>query len=283
MRKKCCILLLIIILLVSLLSVNALAADLSFTTTMTPSSTKVDEATEVVVTVSVSNLSVGDNGINSFSAYLNYDTTVFETLTDSSVEGLNSWSSTYSTSSGQVVLVKNSFVNSDEEIMQISLKVKSGVDDGTSGTVSLTNIVASNSEDDISGTNVSTTITVGTASTTVNPSTNSTTNSNSSSSSGNTTILNITTNNNTSTTTNATNSSNLSNNTNSVASTSNSTGNSTGSVNSTSNVSSSSNEVTDSDIVYTGTESSAFIKIILGVILVSLAIYIKIRRLEEIK
>ena len=64
MKRKFSFVLLIILLTFVMLTVMVDA--LSFTTTMTPNSTSVDEATEVVVTVSVSNLDVGDSGINSY-------------------------------------------------------------------------------------------------------------------------------------------------------------------------------------------------------------------------
>ena len=46
---------------------------LSFTATITPSSTTVAESTEFTVKIKVSNLDVGTNGINSLSGYLKYD------------------------------------------------------------------------------------------------------------------------------------------------------------------------------------------------------------------
>ena len=57
---------------------------LSFTATITPSSTTVAESTEFTVKIKVSNLDVGTNGINSLSGYLKYDKDVFETITDCS-------------------------------------------------------------------------------------------------------------------------------------------------------------------------------------------------------
>lgn len=140
-------------------SVNAL----SFTATMTPSATTVDESTEFTVTIKVSNLDVGTNGINSLKGYLKYDTEVFDTISESSIEGLNSWTAKYDATTGKIELTKNTFVTSTQEVFQIAFKTKSGVS-GKSGTISYSNIVASNSESDISATDISTSITVGTAS-----------------------------------------------------------------------------------------------------------------------
>lgn len=144
-------------------SVNAL----SFTATMTPSATTVDESTEFTVTIKVSNLDVGTNGINSLKGYLKYDTEVFDTISESSIEGLNSWTAKYDATTGKIELTKNTFVTSTQEVFQIAFKTKSGVS-GKSGTISYSNIVASNSESDISATDISTSITVGTASSSEN-------------------------------------------------------------------------------------------------------------------
>ena len=134
----------------------------SFTATMTPSATTVKEATEFTITVKVSNLDVGSNGINSLEGYLRYDTEVFETISESSIEGLNNWVAKFDDTNGKISLTKNTFVTSTQEVFQITFKTKSGVS-GKSGNISYSDIVASNSETNISATDISTSITVGNA------------------------------------------------------------------------------------------------------------------------
>ena len=264
MRKKICFILLIMIIILSILAIQVNAN--SFTTTLTPDSSGVYESgSEVIITVSVSDLDVGDSGINAFSAYLSYDTDVFETLESDSVEGLNSWSSTYSTSSGQIALTKNSFVNDDEEIMQITLITKSDLDDGTTGTVSLSNIQASNSEDDIDSTTATATIEIGTK-TTISVSTNTTNSTNTTDTNTSTNSVSITAN--TTNTTNTTNSTTINTTTNSST------------YNTITNTSDSSDS---SDIPYTGTFSYALIKIIIGIALIGVVLFVKIKKMEDIK
>lgn len=168
MRKKSLVITLIMILVICSL-VNSVSA-LSFSTTMTPSSTTVPEATEFTVTVKVSAIDAGTNGINSLAGYLKYDTDVFETIGETAIEGLNSWQQSYNSENGKITLVKNQFVKTDEEIMQITFKTKTGVT-GETGAISFSNIVASNSESNISARDISTTITVGTASANANTNT----------------------------------------------------------------------------------------------------------------
>ena len=261
MKRKFYVLLILIFFIISVLTVNVDATPYNFTTSMTASSQTVQASSEVVVTVKVSNLNVGENGINGFTAFISYDGDVFEPLTDSSVEGNNDWVPAYAPGTGKVSLKKTKFVKADEEIMQISLKTKAGLADGTQGQVKLDNITASNTGDDISSAAVSTTITIGSG--TVNPPTTiqkpNTNNVN------NTTPLiinaNVTPNNNTNRNTN--------NSTNSVA-------NNTVANNQVENKA-------DNDMPYTGTDSSSIAKIIIGVILIALIVYIKIERMKDIK
>lgn len=263
MKKRIYCVFLIVLLVASLLTITVNAADLSFTTVMTPSQENVSEATEVVITVGVSNLNVGDNGINSFSATLSYDNNVFETPTDSSVEGLNSWNATYSTRTGKIALLKNSFVKQDQDIMSITLKTKEGVTQGTSGTVSLTNIQVSNSADDIDGANVSTTITVGTASPLNIARTNT----------GNRNVLNV---NRTNTRNNTVNRTNTTNTTNNVQQTPRNT-------NTAPVTPAPQDPEPQQNIPYTGPSGSAIVKIILGVIVLALIVYTKIRKMDGVK
>ena len=274
MKRKVFIVLILIITLMSLLTVNVKAA-LSFTTTMTPGSSSIPAATEVVVTVKVSNLEVGDNGINSFSAYLSYSTDVFEPLTESSIDGANGWSTAYSTGTGKVTLQKTSFVKTDEDIMQISLKTKSGLQDGKQGEVKLSQIVASNSVDEITAKNVSTTITIGQAGATpLNPT--PTTPVNNAAPSSNSITIQPTSN--------------------TIITPTNTETNTTPTplpapvntnTNTNTNMAPTNTRVIDNrsseDMPYTGSmESGAISRIIIGVIFISLAIFIKIERMNDI-
>ena len=155
----------VIISIMLILIYSTIVSAYSYNTSMTPSSTSVGSAEELTVNVKVSNLDVGD-GINTFSGVISYDQEIFEKISDSSIEGLNSWSANYNSDNGKVTLTKMSKVKTEEDILQITLKTKS--DASGVGKVSLTSIVASNSQDDISGTDISVSITVGSEATSTN-------------------------------------------------------------------------------------------------------------------
>lgn len=165
MKKK--IFSIILIITIAILAMSTVVSALSFTATMSTNSTTVPEATEFTVRIRVSNLDVGTNGINSLKGDLKYDTDVFEPISEASVEGLNKWSASYDSTTGKIELTKNMFVSSTQEVLSITFKTKSGVT-GKKGSIAFNNITASNSETDISATDISTSITVGTPDATSN-------------------------------------------------------------------------------------------------------------------
>lgn len=235
---------------------------LSFTATMTPSSTTVAESTEFTVKIKVSNLDVGTNGINALSGYLKYDKDVFETITDSSIDGLNGWSPDYSSDSEKITITKPTFVKAEEEVFQVTLKTKSGVS-GKSGKVEFTNIMASNTDAEIQAQNISTEITVGTVSENVSNGT------------GNTIGLSNSSSNNTANKTNNTANTNKNNVANTNTNVANNTTNKTNTP-----ISGVVNNTTPDQIDYAGAEDS-IIYIMAGVILLAIVFYIKFERINK--
>lgn len=281
MKKKFLILSLIIVLILPFVTMTSMAAtSYSYTVSMTANHSKVTAGGEVLITVKLSNLNVGETGINSFSAYLSYDTKVFETLTDSSVDGNNSWVPSYTPGTGKITLYRPTSLKTDEEIMQISLKTKADLVDGTQGEVKLSTIIVSNSSDEIMASPVSTSITIGSSTDPVGIAPT------------NVAPANITPipvnralpNNNTPTNVTPTNSTPIVpvNNTPTNTPVLNNTTN-TPNVNYNTNVNNQAlnqNRV-DGDMPYTGTDSSALARIIIGVIFIGLVMYIKIERLNK--
>ncbi|MBR1540120.1 MAG: hypothetical protein IJ629_02955 [Clostridia bacterium] len=268
MKKKFLILSLLMMLIIALLPVTATAANYSFNTTMSKKPEgKIVSGNEVLITVSLSQLNVGENGINSFSAYLSYDTNVFETLTDSSVDGVNGWVPSYATGTGKVLLHRPTFLKGDEEIMQISLKTKAGLADGTQGEVKLSTIIVSNSSDEIMSSPVSTMVTIGTETAADPVQTNP---------NANVTPIQVEPGNIVPTPIPV-------NNTTPVNNTLIVPVNNTTPVNNTVPQNNAIRVVNESgdDMPYTGTDSNALARIIIGVIFISLVIYIKIERMNK--
>ena len=269
----------IAVMLLIVLGMTISTSAVSFTATMTPSATNVKEATEFTIIVKVSNLDVGANGINSLEGYLKYDTDVFETISESSIEGLNNWSAKFDEATGKISLTKNTFVTSTQEVFQVTFKTKSAVS-GKSGTISYLDIVAANSETNISATDISTSITVGNGG-------NSNSNSNSTSNTSNT--LNISTisptntsrNTNTNTSRNTNTNTSRNTNTNTNRNTNTNTNKNAITVNSSNNaVSSYVNTTSEEDMPKTGVNDTILL-LIFGVIAVAMVFYIKFEKLNK--
>lgn len=134
---------------------------LSFTVTMTPSSSNVNASNEFTVQVKIANLDVGEKGINTISGTLDYDEDVFEVISESSFDKTNAWNPTYNAETKKITLIKGTFVKAEEQVLSITFKTKSDVTDGTVGQIKFTDIVASNSETDITASDTSTSVTIG--------------------------------------------------------------------------------------------------------------------------
>ena len=257
MRKR--FLKIAIIMIMFILVYVSIANAFSLTASMTPSSTTVAESTEFTVTIKVSNLDVGTNGINVLSGYLKYDKDVFETITNTSVDGLNGWTHTYTIDSEKITLTKPTFVKTEEDVFQVTFKTKSGVS-GKTGKIEFTQIMASNTDTEISVPDISTEITVG------NVPTENVVNNNT----GNNQIVIRPSNNTANTNANAI----IYNNTNTNSNVNNSPSNVIGSI---------VNNSTPDDIVYAGAEDT--VMYIMGaVIILAIFFYIKFERInKEIK
>lgn len=272
MEKKFLKIAIVMVLLVFVYSsvVNAL----SFTATMTPSKTTVPESTEFTVSVKVSNLDVGANGINSLSGYLKYDDNVFEKIGDTSIEALSGWSVSYNAENDKVALTKTSFVKTEESVFQVTFKTKSEVA-AESGKIEFTNILASNSASDINASDISITINIGEESTeegnssganvtgTNNASENTSTNKSNTTISVSTDKKNTNTNTNTNSSKNTNTNTNKSTNTNGVS----------GAYNNSTNTS-------EEDIPYTGAEDTVML-LIGAVLVIAFVFYIKFERINK--
>lgn len=269
MGKKFIVFSLIIILISSVLSVSVFAADgdddHKFTLIMNARSSKVVPGGEVLITVKISNLNVGNDGVSQFRSYLDYDTDVFEQITESSIDGIDGWKPSVSVGTGKIQIYRDKPLKTDGEIMQISLKVKAGVAEGTQTDVGINQIALSDSVNEYSTQPVSTSITVTNDTGGIGAETPSTPVSNQQPIPINISTPTPTQNNTVAPVNNQVN--NVVNNT----------------VNNTSNGIQVVNEV-DSDMPYTGSDSGALARIIIGVIFIALVMYIKIERMnKEIK
>lgn len=133
----------ILIVLISILGMTKFVYASSFNFTTNVSLTTLKPGDTVEISLSISNIDVGESGINTIEAVLEYDENVFEPVLPTDFAGLNNWSITYNNEEGEnkgkfVAVIVQEGVTETQEIGKLTLKVKSNVN------VDSTNITFSN-------------------------------------------------------------------------------------------------------------------------------------------
>lgn len=96
----------------------------------------------VTVTLSLSDIDA-DSGVTSITVdKIDYDTSVFETITASNFTGSNGWNPNYSTTSQGLTLVNNTHIKENGAVLTLTLKVKDAIN-VTSSTIKFEGIIAS--------------------------------------------------------------------------------------------------------------------------------------------
>jgi len=157
-----------ILVVLLMLSVTNVVNALGLTATLTPSSTNVEADTEFIVTLKLTNMDIGTSqGFSSVEGTLSYDTSIFETIGQSSFNKLNNWNPTYDAESKKLKLTSSIATKTDTSVCQITFKTKSDIKQSTgkatTGTIKFENITASSDVADAKVSSVSTTITIGSA------------------------------------------------------------------------------------------------------------------------
>lgn len=125
---------------------NTIVTAVTYNAIVTSDRGKAKSGETVNVGVTLSDIDVGEKGINVFSLELVYDTNVFEEV---KVASENGWSDpTYNSSNGKILIDKTSGTKETAEILKISLKVKNNAN-FTETEIALKNMIGSNGTEDI--------------------------------------------------------------------------------------------------------------------------------------
>ena len=133
MKKKFLVNLLLVIMLGVTLASTVNAATNSFKAELSASSTSLKPGDEVILTLKVSDINMGDDGINAVEGTIKYDTNVFEAITQSSITSESGWSTTYNGETSNSLNGKFLAVNlsagtkEDTTILTVKFKVKQDV------------------------------------------------------------------------------------------------------------------------------------------------------------
>lgn len=139
-NKKAIIAILTIIMLITINTIALAASSYSANVSLT-SDSKLKEGDTVTINVNLTSVNAG-NSVPALTAQIDYDTSVFETLTASDLKSTTGWTPSFSTKNNGISAMKNEAVTSAETMFTITLKVKSSISvDSTK--VTLKNIVYS--------------------------------------------------------------------------------------------------------------------------------------------
>lgn len=138
MREKKFILLGTIIFIIMLVTTNVYATETgTFKASATASSTKLKPEEETTITVAVSDINMGEDGINALEGYVEYDRNVFEEIKSSSIQSLNNWTTTYNDEDGNLngkflSVNLSAGVKENTQIFTIKFKAKKDIKETTS-------------------------------------------------------------------------------------------------------------------------------------------------------
>ena len=104
----------------------------TFKANLTANKTSIKAGEEITVTIGVSDINMGENGINTLEGKINYDTNIFEAITSNSIQSLNNWTTTYndenSNLNGKFLAVNlSSGTKENTQIFSVKFKVKETV------------------------------------------------------------------------------------------------------------------------------------------------------------
>lgn len=128
--------LVVLLIFAILLGITTYSFASSFNFKVDASATTLKPGDMVTIDLGVANIDVGESGINTLEAVLEYDENVFEPVISSSFAGLNNWSITYNNEEGEnkgklVAVIVQEGVKEDQAIGRLTLKVKEGIKDQT--------------------------------------------------------------------------------------------------------------------------------------------------------
>ena len=106
----------------------------NFSFTLSSDKTTLKPGDTVKISLNISDIDVGESGINTIEAVLDYDEEVFEQVIPTNFAGQNNWSITYNNEEGEnkgkfVAVIVQEGVTSDQTIGTLTLKVKEKIED----------------------------------------------------------------------------------------------------------------------------------------------------------
>ena len=143
--------LMILILTIIILGVNVHAAENTFKASVTPGTVTLKPGEEITVSVDVSDINMGENGINALEGTIKYDSNIFESVKAVDVQSFNNWSTTYndetSSLNGKFLAVNlTAGVKEDMKILSVKFKVKLDIKETTTTQIDFKDLTSNDGE-----------------------------------------------------------------------------------------------------------------------------------------
>ena len=124
----------------------------SFKATVSSTKTSVKSGEEITITVSVSDIQMGEKGINTLEGTLQYDKDIFEEIKSSNIQSQNNWTITYndesSTLNGKFLAVNLSEgIKENTDIFSIKFKVKKDITESKTTQITFNNVTSNDGKD----------------------------------------------------------------------------------------------------------------------------------------
>lgn len=154
--KKIVSLITIVMVIIASASCVKAVEESKFTFSATPDKTQVKPGESITISLKVSDIQLGENGMNTLEGILKFDASIFEAITEDSASGQNNWSASMNTEVGNANYGKFLFnktsagIKTEQVIGSITLKVKADVAESTPTIITISNIVSNNGTDLIS-------------------------------------------------------------------------------------------------------------------------------------
>ena len=124
----------------------------SFKAEVTPTSNTIKPGEEITISLKISDINMGDNGINALEGTIKYDKEIFEEITSSNIQSFNNWTTTYndesSTLNGKFLSVNlSSGVKENTQIFSLKFKAKQSISKTTNTQIEFQDITSNDGID----------------------------------------------------------------------------------------------------------------------------------------
>ena len=153
MKKKILMSLLLMIMIGAIMMSSVKATTNMFKAELAATNTNLKPGDEITVELNVSDIDMGDDGINTLEGTIKYDTNVFEEITQASITSASGWSTTYNGEKGNSLNGKflsvnlSAGTNEDIKILTVKFKVKDNVEKTTETQIDFEDITSNDGVD----------------------------------------------------------------------------------------------------------------------------------------